>query len=134
MTAKEWLSQYRSLDQQISTMMERVQRMRSMLTRSTQQISDMPRGGGQSDWTDTVANLVEADRELCAMIDHFVEMQRAILSQINQITDPAQRTLLEFRYLRGWSWNRISIYMECDRKTCWRIHGSALTNIHPPEE
>lgn len=134
MTAKEWLSQYRTLDSRITAKMEQRERIRAALTKCTQVITDMPRGGGNHNWTDTLTKCIEAEEELNAMIDSFVDLQRSIWLQIDAIRDPQERQLLEARYIMGWGWTKIGIMMGIERTTVWRIHGRALSHITPPDE
>lgn len=136
MDAKAWLQQYRGLSSEIDCKLEQVRQLQTRRDKCmslVKGLSDMPRGGKAADWTEIIAELADAEKELQQMTAKHMETQREIIRQINAIPNPQQRFLLDCRYIRGWSWTKISFKLSVDRSTTWRIHGRALEYIHPPE-
>ena len=103
-----YLAQARQIDGLIQAKLEQIAQLRASITRGTAMLSDMPRGGPMRDWTDTAAIMTVPDMEL--------------------------RTLLNYRYLTGWSWGRIADAMHYDRATIWRKHKEAMAAVQIPED
>lgn len=132
MTAKEYLMQARKLDGQVQAKIEQIARLRASINRSSGLISGMPRGGKGQDWTDVVAKAADMEAVLKAQINELLEVQTEIAEAIAAVDDPDGRTILTYRYLSGWSWDRIADTMHYDRVTIWRKHGYALLKIKVP--
>ena len=141
MTAKEYLSQARLLDSTIDTRLERITRLRALVSGRTARTDGMPRGGkgagsagSTCDWTDTVIKIAEMERALDADIDRLIDLRREIASVIAAVPDARYRTLLECRYLCGWSWRRIARAMNYSEDWTRHAHGRALQMVRVPED
>lgn len=133
MTARDYLSQARVLDQAINARLERIARLRALVNGRAARTDGMPRGGTGIDWTDTVVKIDEMERALDKDIDRLIDLKREIAEVIAAVPDMRYRTLLEYRYLCGWSWRRIARTMNYSEDWTRHAHGRALQMVRVPE-
>ena len=139
MTARDYLSQARVLDQAINARLERIARLRALVSGRAARTDGMPRGSAGSagstffDWTDTVVKIDEMDCALDKDIDRLIDLKREIAEVIAAVPDMRYRTLLEYRYLCGWSWARIARAMHYGEDWVRHAHGWALKQVRVPE-
>lgn len=139
MTAKDYLSQARVLDQAINARLERIARLRALVSGRAARTDGMPRGSAGSagstffDWTDTVVKIDEMERALDKDIDRLIDLKREIAEVIAAVPDMRYRTLLEYRYLCGWSWARIARAMHYGEDWVRHAHDWALKQVRVPE-
>ncbi|MDY5347949.1 MAG: hypothetical protein SPG80_00170 [Candidatus Ventricola sp.] len=139
MTARDYLSQARVLDQAINARLERIARLRALVSGRAARTDGMPRGSAGSagstffDWTDTVVKIDEMERALDKDIDRLIDLKREIAEVIAAVPDMRYRTLLEYRYLCGWSWARIARAMHYGEDWVRHAHGWALKQVRVPE-
>ena len=139
MTARDYLSQARVLDQAINARLERIARLRALVSGRAARTDGMPRGGTGSagstffDWTDTVVKIDEMECALDKDIDRLIDLKREIAEVIAAVPDTRYRTLLEYRYLCGWSWARIARAMHYGEDWVRHAHGWALKQVRVPE-
>lgn len=129
-----YLAQARHIDGLIQAKLEQIAKLRASITRGTAMISDMPRGGPMSDWTDTAARVADMESELREQINLMIDIKGEITEAIMTVPDMELRTLLNYRYLTGWSWARIADAMHYDRATIWRKHKDAMAAVKIPED
>ena len=133
MTAKEYLSQARQIDQRIEARCEERERLMSRLTTGRMtHLTGMPRGGGY-DWTDALAKLVELDRQLGGEIMELCRLKREINETIDRVEDMTYRRLLELRYRNYMRWDDIADTMGYDVRWVYVLHGRALREVKVPE-
>lgn len=129
-----YLAQARHIDGLIQAKLEQIARLRASITRGTAMLSDMPRGGPMRDWTDTAARVADMETELREQINLMIDIKGEITEAIMTVPDMELRTLLNYRYLTGWSWGRIADAMHYDRATIWRKHKEAMAAVQIPED
>lgn len=129
-----YLAQARQIDGLIQAKLEQIAQLRASITRGTAMLSDMPRGGPMRDWTDTAARVADMETELREQINLMIDVKGAITEAIMTVPDMELRTLLNYRYLTGWSWGRIADAMHYDRATIWRKHKEAMAAVQIPED
>lgn len=129
MTTKEWLNQARRLQTQIDAQREQIARLRATIGCGTRNLSGMPGGGKKHDWTDTAIQAEELEMRLDGNIRELIALKQSILDAIEAVDDTDCRIVLEYRYLCGWSWQRIATAMHYDRTSVWRIHGRAVMKV-----
>lgn len=133
MTAKDYLSQARVLDQAINARLERIARLRALVSGRAARTDGMPRGGAGVDWTETIIKIDEMERALDRDIDRLIDLKREIAEAIAAVPDMRYRTLLEYRYLCGWGWRRIARTMNYSEDWTRHAHGRALQMVRVPE-
>lgn len=130
MTAKQYLSQYRIMEKRIDAKTEQLQRLRARMSAMTASYSDEPRGGGvQKDWTDLVSKCIELEEQVRDELDELSRTRHTILCTIERVDNEAQRTVLEMRYLNGWSWTKIIGKMAYTDSTVYELHCVALRKV-----
>ena len=130
----EYLAQARHIDGLIQAKLEQIAQLRASITRGTAMLSDMPHGGPMRDWTDTAARVADMETELREQINLMIDVKGEITEAILTVPDMELRTLLNYRYLTGWSWGRIADAMHYDRATIWRKHKEAMAAVKIPED
>ena len=73
------------------------------------------------------------ERALDRDIDRLIDLKREIAEVIAAVPDMRYRTLLEYRYLCGWSWRRIARTMNYSEDWTRHAHGRALQMVRVPE-
>ena len=131
MTAKEYLRQLSRKDARINALIDRQRRCRELAERRTAVYRDTPGGGRRcsSSVEEYVAKIIDLEREIDRRIDEYVDLTREIETAIDRIDDDRYRDILRFRYINGWSWERIAREMHYDRRQITRLHGLALLEI-----
>lgn len=132
MTTKQWLKQVRTLEMQVESTMEQIKRMRSILTRCTQMVSDTPSGGRRSDWTDTLLELQTAEADLQEQVHQWLAIRKQVADAIAALENPMYRQLLEYRYLNCMSWTKIASKMHYSPDYLQRMHANAIRQISVP--
>ena len=133
MTAKEYLSRARTLQNAIDIKIDQLKRLREKVSfLKSPTISDMPKSTGGYDWTKAVDMLVDLEgqyqREIGAMMREWMEIKDAIA----MVDDARYRDLLEARYINGWSWAEIAAQFGCTERNVYRMHGLALLAVVVP--
>ena len=80
MTAKEYLSQAWTIDNEIQSMLEEVAVLRSMAEKTTAVITGMPSNATRntSQLSDTIAKIIEREEKIDAEIDRLVDLRSEI--------------------------------------------------------
>ena len=136
MQPKEYLRQLQRRDARINALIERQRHYYDLATRITP--GYRTDGGGPSGHSSRVADcaskIADLEREIDRRIDEYVDLTREIEAAIDRIPDGRYRDVLRFRYVNGWTWERIADEMGYDLRWVHRLHGQALAMIEPPEE
>lgn len=138
MQPKEYLRQLQRRDARINALIERQRHYYDLATRITPGYRQDGGGGSPisaySRVADYASKIADLEREIDRRIDEYVDMTREIEAAIDRIPDWRYRDVLRFRYVNGWTWERIADEMGYDLRWVHRLHGRALAMIEPPEE
>ena len=97
--------------------------------------SDAPGGGSGEDKIQTaVEKACIIEDKIVAEIDRLVDLRQEIMTVIAVVPDPAQRELLERRYIQLQSLERIAVEMNYSYVHVKRLHGWALQRIQVPKD
>lgn len=130
MTAKEYLSQYGQLQQEINAKLERIRRLHEAATRTTQILTlDKVQSSRENKMERIIARITDMSSEIYDAVLLLQCTQKAILGTIESIQNVTQRTVLERRYLNGEKWEEIAVNMNYGYAQICRIHGKALIEI-----
>lgn len=135
MTAKEYLSQYKDLNDSINAKLEQVAELRRKVQTVCSGSSD---GSGTHSSTpydrigEITAQIVDLEREINEDIDRSIDVQRGILTAISTVPDERLRHLLELRYINFLTLEEIARRMDYSYKQICRLHGKALLQIRCP--
>lgn len=131
MSVKEYLSQAKALDWEIDEKLIERTELRSLATRVTGTISDMPKasGGCLTERENLLAKLVDLENEIDAAVDKLVDLKRDIMALIEQLPDRRERAVLRMRYLHKGTWPTISERMHISEPHLYRLHADALDKL-----
>ena len=132
MTAKEYLSQYRTLDIEINGKLEQVEQLRALAAKVSPSTGFGASGGISDRVGKTVAKIIDLENEINDDIDRLADMKADIMRQINAIKSSAYRTILEEHYFRNKSFDEIGGEINYSKAQICRMHGTALLFISPP--
>ena len=135
MTAKEYLSQIRFIDNRIAAKREQAQYFYDQATKCTTAWSDMPPGqpNGRSRMADYVMKMIELENEMTKEMMDLATLKKQIMDTINKIDNMEYKTILEERYLSFKSWEQISEDMGYTVRHIYRLHGRALLEVEVPK-
>ncbi len=115
MTAKEYLNRYRHINNYIDCKLEEVAKLRELSTRISP-TAMFDRNGNISDKVGrTAAKIVDLEHKIDTEIDKLIRIREEITGTISQIGNIDIRTMLEYRYINGWSWQKIAAKMNYTR-------------------
>lgn len=127
MTAKQYLSQLRTLDTKINQMQEELYMLRCAAERTTPAQDTLSGGSGGSDRVGNIsARMSDLDIEINERIDELVDLRHMIIGQIHTLDDDRYINILYRRYVRYQSLERISVEMHYSYQSIRRMHGRAL--------
>lgn len=127
---KEYLSLYRELGASVERKYEELERLRSLAARVTSTLSHLPKGDGARDrMADTVGRIAGMEEELNAAIRDYVGRRGEIARAMDTVADMTLRTLLEYRYLDGKTWEEIASRMNFNCRWVLRLHDRALEQL-----
>ena len=131
MTAKEYLSQARTLDMRIKSKLQQIESLNELATSCTAVISDMPRNPnhGGSKVERAVLKIIEVQESLKKDVEDLVELKKEIMGTIHAVADAELQTLLEKRYLCFLSWEKIAVDMHYSIQHIYRMHDTALSCV-----
>lgn len=127
----KYLKRYINLDREIERKLEEVARLRAKLTRGTEVYSTEPRGGGSiyGKTEEILAKIVDLEKEIDADVDRLIAVRDNIKSVIEVVEDDRERLLLQYRYLDGWTFEKIAVEMHYSWRQIHRLHSQALINL-----
>lgn len=130
MTTKEYLSRYRWQNDRINAKLEQLAELR----RKAQTVS-----GGSSDGShsstpyDRVGELtlkiVALENKINEEIDKSVDLQNEIRAAIARVPDERLQSLLEYKYINGYTLEEIAVRMDYSYPQICRLHGRALRSV-----
>ena len=131
MTAKEYLSQARTLDMRIKSKLQQIESLNELATTCNIVYGDMPRNPNcqGSKVERCVMKIIEVEEGLRNDVEELVELKREIMATIHAVSDVEQQTLLEKRYLCFLSWEKIAVDMNYSIQHIYRLHDAALSRV-----
>lgn len=119
-------------DRKIDALIERSVKYRHRAEQATGRITATRNSGTgrRSQVEDSVIALVDLSRELVDQAETLAAKVREIEAVIDQVEDDRYRDLLKWRYLNGWTWERITEAMGRENVS-WthELHGYALREV-----
>lgn len=130
MTAKEFLSQYRTLNAKINAKLDEAAKIRALAER----VTPSEQGGGSGIVSDRVGRgavrLADLEREIDQDIDRLMDLRAEIETAIENVEDERYRVILTERYLNGKKWCEVSKAVHIsDMNWLFKLHGRALKKI-----
>lgn len=134
MKAKEFLQQAWLSHGEVELKLERITQLQALATRTTTTLKNTPCGGnvsGSKIETAVVAIQGEIDR-LADEIKSLLAINKQVQTAIKAVKNPAERKILEYRYMYFFSWQKISLLMKSSLRNVFYIHDKALKNFSVP--
>ena len=127
----KYLKRYINLDREIDRKLEAVSLLRSKLIRVTEVFTAEPKGGGSiyGKTEEILAKIVDLEKEIDADVDRLISIRDNIKAIIEAVDDDRERLLLQYRYLDGWTFEKIAVEMNYSWRQIHRLHSRALTNV-----
>ena len=131
MTAKEYLSQARYLDNRIKSKLLQIDSLNELATRCTPSYSDMPKSPNRegSRMESAILDIIELEDEISKDVVELVALKKEIVEVIKQVGNTEYQTLLEERYLCFITWEQIAVDLSFSMQHTFRMHDSALKEI-----
>ena len=127
---KAYLRSYRKAKAEAKSIQDSIDELRlNKMSPSMGGQDGMPRGSGSSDLSDYAARLDELERELKAKQMRATILMIEIESEIENMDNATERTLLRYRYIRGYTWEKIAAELGYSWRQVHNIHRSALQNF-----
>lgn len=110
---KERLRQYRPLIKQLRYLEERAANYKAMCESQGIRITDMPKGGVMPDY---LVKYLDIERIIEIKRSEIVCELAAIETFIQSIPDSTAQAIIDYRYIRGWSWTKIARMVHYSRR------------------
>lgn len=128
----EWLRRYQKINRRINRKCEEVSQLRELATKITPTLSDMPKGNQTSDKvSEAVSKIADLEKEIDAEVDALVAVRNQIQAAIDDVRDDTLKTLLEYRYIDGLTWEKIAVKLDKSYQWVCELHGRALKKLPP---
>lgn len=130
MTAKEFLQQYRDIDDSINAKLEQIHKLKLRAGSVSSPVGTGVHSSAPSDPVGSITlKIVDLEQEINCDIDRLVDIQHEIYEVITKVSEQRLRTILESCYLNLKSFEQIAVDMGyCYRHIC-RLHGKALAEV-----
>lgn len=126
---KEYLKSYMPKQRAAKRIEEEIEELRLDKMLPSMTYDDMPHGSNMSDLSDYMVRLDELISKLIKARHERIDAYSKIFADIEKMEDEKEKDLLTYRYLRGYSWEKVCIVMNYSWKQIHRIHASALKNF-----
>jgi DNA-directed RNA polymerase specialized sigma subunit len=128
LTIKELLQRIRNNNLRIKALQERRCECYTMALRGRDfdKVRISGTNNSHSQTEEAILRLQDLEQGICDLIIKYTNDIKLAEQLINDLTDIRQRDILTFRYMNGWSWQKIARLMNYERTQVWRIHGVAL--------
>lgn len=137
MTAKEYLSQVKRLDESINCRLRELEYWRVLSCRLSDSGFDEhhdPNRSTEAPFVRCLEKIDEIERDVNVRIDKLVDLRRAVNKAIDAMGNSDEQVLLRCRYLDGLSWADICQIMNVSLRTVYRLHSTALDDFNVPDE
>ena len=136
MTAKEYLGQAYRLDQRINANLEEVARLREMASSVSSPSWEEKTGGSRPTdppFVRCLVKIMDLERHIDVEVDRLVDLKRQIRTVIEELPDRDEQTVLRYRCLLNYTFEKIGDLMCADRTAAFRWYCKALTHVKVPE-
>ncbi len=133
MTAKEYLSQVRWLNQKILNRNDEIRQLRELVEtiKATNYEQSVVQTSGTPDavFASIVEKIADSESELSDEVERYLKFREKIRREIQQLPEEEEKTLLEKRYISLKSWSAIADEMGYVRRHITRKHAEALRSF-----
>lgn len=131
MTTKQYLQSIEDLDRRIqSKLMDKTQLENMAMSITVPPDNEKVQSSGSQDrMANTVAKLIDLEREIDALVDSFIDRRKKIIAQIDSLDDSLYVQVLSLRYVCKLNLSDVAVKItgsSSSRRNIDRIHGRAL--------
>lgn len=136
MTAEQYYSQARRLDQKINWDLKEIAELRSMARSVSspgwgERISTS--GPKEPGFVRSIEKIMELEAAIDREIDLLVDLKEQMREVINALPSQEEQLVIRYRFLYGYTWDRIGQEFNADARTARRRYESALSHTVLPE-
>lgn len=128
MTAKEYLMQLRNLERYINVKSLECERLETMATKMTSQLSDckVETTPDKSKNENLIIQISELKREVKRQYAGYLELYDTISREIEGMEDMRFKTILTMRYINGANFEKVSDALGYEKRWTLVLHSRAL--------
>lgn len=130
---KEFLGQYKKLGMQVKRINMQMDEIRMNKMLPSNVIDGMPHGSSNSDLSAYIAKYDEKMRTLITVLAFKQYVLQSIIESVEKMQNEQEKLLLYYRYIKCYTWDKITIEMEVSWKQVHRLHARALKHYEIPE-
>ena len=131
---KEFLNQYRRLDEEIRLELEELAKWKALSCKITPTNSHTKSSGNVRDRIQDAYDKIERlSEQINRDVDQMVELREAIVQCIEQIEEYSLRALLKYHYINQMSLDEIAEKMNYCYRQVTRLHRKALQQLQIPQ-
>lgn len=131
MTTLEFLSQAYRLDLRIDSKLAQIASLNELATKCTSTFSDTPHTPNNrvSVMADAISKIVDLQKEIDEDLNQLINVKQQIVRCIKAVENKECQTLLELRFLCGWTWEEIAFKMGYSIQHTFRMRERALKQV-----
>ena len=130
MNAKEYFEQIYCLERHLDDSIESYETIKSIAESTTAKLSGMPGGGGENRKQENlIVKMVCLEEQIHADVQRLEELKTQAIDCIYMLEDPMQRKVIEKRYLKNCSWNKIICELNSSRSYAFAKGAAGLKNL-----
>lgn len=131
MSTKEWLMRAWKIDNEIAALEKELTLAKERALSVTSRTSDIKvQTSGRNSTEDAIHKYIEYQEKLNKRLDKLFEVKNEIIDAITRVDNTDYRTLLELRYLRFMTWEKIAEEMDMsDRWVRSTLHRHSLEAV-----
>lgn len=130
MDAKERLNAYKRAKQSYNIAKREAEAIETNLTSFSIDYSKVVVQTSPSDWTETLARLVDLHNKCVEEMQECVNTMQEVKELIDKVGDAQLRELLSRRYLLLELWEQIADHMQYDERWIYRLHDKAIAEVN----
>lgn len=135
MTAKEFLNRYTWLNKEIDSLLLERSRLRAVAEGTAgKPLGTIGGSGGRSDasanFTNAVHKIIAIEDKVNNLIDQLAIVRDEIENCFKNVTDPVQRVLLRYKYINGFTFERIAVEINYSYRNTHYLHSAALQKVN----
>lgn len=130
MTAREWLSRYRELIEEIDRETREAHYWEDKaVSLSSQKLSLAPKSKALKSMPDYVAEFLDIAAHCSELGREAQKAKDEILEAIDSLEELEQRRVLRLKYVDGKTYQQIADHLHYSKRQIYRIHGRALKRV-----
>lgn len=130
MYAKEYLSQYKRIEERLHIIETEIEKLRTDAVSMSISFDGMPKGTGEKDKVARLAaQLADYEAKFQDELSALWKMRMDIINTLGKVSEPKYFMLLHKKYIEGKTWEVIAVEMDITWRYCYMLHGYALAEV-----